>query len=218
MRFGQLQRCDCGQADAGVRAGRHARAKQQLGDELAEKADCTFATFDLERPLAPVTWRGETVDVAAQRHLLRQAHAVCAAYAADWRGWVYLHGTCGAGKSHLAAALAHVALEGGQTVLYRSVPGLMDAVRAASGEDLLRTVLATEVLVVDDLGAAQLSGWMEEKVFRLFNERLGRPLIITANLAPEDLPARLRSRLARAKTRVVWMPLADYATLEGGGW
>ena len=34
----------------------------------------------------------------------------------------------------------------------------------------------------------------------------------------EGVAAPAAGRLARAKTRVVWMPLADYATLEGGGW
>lgn len=208
--FGQLQRCPCGQADAAIRAQRHARAAAQLGDELADKAACTFASFDLGRPLAALSWRGVTFTVETQRRFLRAALEACLEYIQGWQGWVYLHGSYGAGKSHLAAAIAHAALESGRTVLYRSVPGLMDAVRASKGDDLLDEVLAADVVVLDDIGSEQLAGWIEEKLFRLLNERLAKPLILTSNLAPADLPPRLESRIYRARSRTLWMPISDY--------
>lgn len=51
------------------------------------------------------------------------------------------------------------------------------------------------VLVVDDLGAAKSSEWVEEVNFRLVNRRyeLARPTIFTSNLPPRDVPEDRRA-------------------------
>ncbi|MFF5992596.1 ATP-binding protein [Prauserella flavalba] len=65
------------------------------------------------------------------------------------------------------------------------------------------------VLVLDDLGAAKTSEWVEEINYRLVNWRYERelPTLITSNLPPKDLGAglgeRVASRLAEMTSRVV---------------
>ena len=211
-RWGQLQRCACGQADAEIRAKRHATAAARLGDELAGLAGRTFASFDVNRPLAPLAWRGSTFSTEVQRTFLRRALTSALDYAQRNRGWLYLHGHYGAGKSHLAAAVAHAALEAGRTVLYRSAPGLLAAKDATRfGEpDLLLDLLAADLVVLDDIGSEHQSGRTEETLFRLLNDRLNKPLVLTSNLSPDELSPRLESRIRRAPSVVCWLPVWDY--------
>lgn len=67
----------------------------------------------------------------------------------------------------------------------------------------------TSMLLVDDLGAAKASEWVEEATYRLINGRYEdmRPAIFTTNLSLPDLKNaigdRIASRLAETCTRVV---------------
>src|SRR6266566_2117506 len=124
-------------------------------------------------------------------------------FAVDPQGWLLLVGTCGCGKTHLAAAVANQLLDSGATVYFTTVPDLLDALRAAfvSPEryaQLFALVREVEVLVLDDLGAQQPSPWSNEKLLQILNYRAmyALPTIITA--IPKEfqgLDERLRSRL-----------------------
>jgi DNA replication protein DnaC len=100
--FCKLQSCNCAayQQQLAPRAAR-------LGDELGSLADKTFDRFDLTRPIVPTVWQGAAMSEVAQRNFLRAAHKRCQAWSAAPRGWLFLHGAFGAGKSHLAAAIAN---------------------------------------------------------------------------------------------------------------
>jgi DNA replication protein DnaC len=69
------------------------------------------------------------------------------------------------------------------------------------------------LLILDDLGAARTSEWVEEITYRLINRRynLMLPTLITTNLAMGDLRAqlgdRVASRLAEMTTRVTFAPV-----------
>lgn len=232
----RLVRCSCGQTID------QAKRRQRLGDELGELAHCTFDTFDLSRPLAPVYHldgryfrsmdripperRSSAVVIseAAQETQLFNAYEDARSYAADPRGWICFHGSYGAGKSHLAAAIAHLRLSTGMSVRYRSVPGMLDAIKEGfkdgSSDAVFNDVLAADLLVLDDLGAQHLTGWGYERLFRIINERLHRPTIITTNVHPDDLgderdvdAQRLADRIAGA-ARSVWMPISSYRRVK----
>jgi DNA replication protein DnaC len=208
--FGTLQRCPCGRA--GKDPERLALLAVRLGDELARLDRCTFQTFDLQRPLPPF----EGMSPEAQRTQLQRAYDACMAYAAAPAGWLYLHGTYGAGKSHLAAAIAHTLVADGWTARYRSTPGLLDAIRAGfssgTADSIFADLLHADLLVLDDIGAEHLTGWAEERLFRLLNERQGQATVLTSNVHPDDLPGRLASRIA-GNARLCWLPVSDYRRL-----
>lgn len=69
------------------------------------------------------------------------------------------------------------------------------------------------LLIIDDLGAAKASEWVEEVTYRLINRRYNHmlPTLITTNLAIKDLRAhlgdRVTSRLAQMTTRVEFEPV-----------
>jgi len=69
---------------------------------------------------------------------------------------------------------------------------------AKDPEAALQTFRTTHVLLVDDLGAAKNSEWVEEITYRLLNGRYEdvRPSIFTTNLPLPDLREKLGDRLA----------------------
>nr|WP_030881340.1 ATP-binding protein [Streptomyces sp. NRRL B-24051] len=77
----------------------------------------------------------------------------------------------------------------------------------------LAAVSRCPLLIIDDLGAAKASEWVEEVTYRLINRRYNHmlPTLITTNLAIKDLKAylgdRVTSRLAQMTTRVEFQPV-----------
>ncbi|HWO73596.1 MAG TPA: ATP-binding protein, partial [Dehalococcoidia bacterium] len=89
------------------------------------------------------------------RGLVRDARS----FAEAPEGWLLIHGPSGAGKTHVAAAIANRCLELGRPALFVVVPDLLDHLRAAykPGSDLgydtlLEQVRVAPVLILDDLG------------------------------------------------------------------
>lgn len=136
---------------------------------------------------------------------VQEAFQIAREFADAPDGWLLLVGPNGCGKTHLAAAIANQSLEDGATVLFATVPDLLDHLRAAFAptsnevyDQLFARMREAEVLVLDDLGAQQSSPWANEKLFQLLNYRYNSrfPTVITAN--PKGLQAideRIRSRL-----------------------
>lgn len=218
--FGKLLPCACRlracEQRAQQQAAQHAQALlAELARTLGRLAHAQFATFDLERPLVELVWSGATFAVDVQRQALVQACDDAQRYAAQPAGWLYLCGPCGAGKSHLAAAIAnHLAMRG-QGVTYASVPDLLRFVRRGFGErtadERLDALMAIDVLILDDQGAEHLTAWAAEQLFVLLNARYlnERATVLTSNDRPEALPARLQSRIAE-QAQLIWMPISDY--------
>ena len=222
--FAKPYPCDCA-AYAAQRAPRAA----QLGDELGSLRDKTFVSFRLDRPLQPTQWQGAVMSVPAQQNFMRSAHARCEAWAENPRGWLYLHGAFGAGKSHLAAAIANEQQKAGAIVRFVTVNKLLDVLRAGidandgSPDRLLADLLNCGCLILDELAQAHLAecagDWRFGRIERLINERLDKPTVITSNLGPDDLASagvvraeRLADRIAGA-SQIVWMPIASYRRL-----
>ena len=64
-----------------------------------------------------------------------------------------------------------------------------------------KKIMNANLLVLDDLGAHQISPWVEEKLYQLFNFRYIRklPTVITRNSDNVDLDIRIKSRLSDLK-------------------
>jgi len=112
----------------------------------------------------------------------------------------------GCGKTHLAVAIAKRCLEDGLTVLFAVVPDLLDHLRAAFAPTVEETfdeefarMREVDVLILDDLGSEQSTGWATEKLFQLLNYRYNARLatVFTTNkINLEGIDPRLRSRLS----------------------
>jgi DNA replication protein DnaC len=138
------------------------------------------------------------------RELFRHLVADARAFAEAPEGWLLVHGPSGAGKTHVAAAIANRCLERGQPALFVVVPDLLDHLRAAYDPSsdigyhaLIEQVRSAPVLILDDLGTQSATAWAQEKLFQVLNHRYNAqlPTIVTTNLSLDRLDERLRMRL-----------------------
>lgn len=120
------------------------------------------------------------------------------------RGWLVLFGGYGSGKTHLAAAIANHQVNIGAPPLFIVVPDLLDHLRATfspeSGTTLDRRfdeIKTASLLVLDDLGTQNMTPWVREKLYQLFNYRYTAqlPTVITTSDNPEEMDPRIMSRL-----------------------
>lgn len=127
-------------------------------------------------------------------------------------------GVVGAGKTYQAYGAIRLLAERGLAVRWRATTAadLYADLRPRPGVDSeseLAAVSRCPVLLLDDLGAAKASEWVEEVTYRLINRRynLMLPTLLTTNLAIKDLRAclgdRVTSRLAQMTTRVQFEPV-----------
>ena len=121
---------------------------------------------------------------------LDAAHQAAWSFAGTPQGWLVLAGVVGCGKTHLAAAIKNERDEHGSQTLFKTVPDLLDYLRATYAPDSNVTydrgfdaIRNAEVLILDDYGAHSSTPWAEEKLFQLLNYRFNArfPTVITTN-------------------------------------
>jgi DNA replication protein DnaC len=159
-----------------------------------------------------------------QRKSLESAYREALRWAREPQGWLVFVGGNGCGKTHLAGAIANERLEQGSRVAFATVPDLLDELRAAYAPDaprrydqLFRSLVEAEVLILDDLGAQKSSPWAEEKLYQLLNHRhVARAFtVVTTNKRLGDLEPRIASRLAdRDVSLLREITAPDYRTLK----
>jgi DNA replication protein DnaC len=182
-------------------------AYRQVGGMVIERLrEMDFRSFDVR--LASHT--------PEERETVLSAARAARDFAAHPQGWLTLTGPHGVGKTHLAAAAANRALEGGHAVFFAIVPDLLDHLRASfdpgRGEvgydELFEEVRTAPLLVLDDLGAQATSPWAAEKLYQIVNYRTltGLPTIVTTSSTLDELARthpRVVSRIGDARYGLV---------------
>ncbi len=171
--------------------------------------------------------RGRSVNPQDQEQF-RRLSSDARAFAAEPEGWILIHGPSGAGKTHVAAAIANACMERGNPALFVVVPDLLDHLRAAYNpgaevryDALFEQVRSAPVLILDDLGTQNATAWAEEKLFQILNHRYNAqlPTVVTTNLPVDRLDDRLRMRLtdpaiARVYNVEANAPAAEFGALD----
>jgi DNA replication protein DnaC len=149
-----------------------------------------------------------------------KAYQAAREFAADPQGWLIFYGGYGAGKTHLAAAIANELISQHTRVLFQVVPDLLDHLRSAFSpnselryDELFEAVKAVTVLILDDLAEESQTPWAKEKLFQLFNHRYNHrlPTVVTTNRPPEAIDPRIWSRMFDATlSRTVQLDTIDY--------
>lgn len=118
-------------------------------------------------------------------------------------------GPTGTGKTHYAYSVLRAIAETGTTTGWAAYTAadLYAQLRPRTGRDSEATfeaISGTDVLFVDDLGAAKLTEWTEEVTYRLINHRYEqcRPGIFTSNVPPTQLRDVLGERIASRLTEM----------------
>ncbi len=189
-RFGKLQICTCRALDADLSGKNELLSKSNLGALQAY-------VFDTFHP------RGRVGMGEMQANSLEQAFNSAHNFAQTLKGWIFISGRYGCGKTHLAAAIANEALKNGTPTLFLTVPDLLDWLRASyssstdSFEDRFDEIRNYPLLVLDDFGTQNATPWAQEKLFQIINHRYINQLstVVTSNLDMNGFEGRIRSRL-----------------------
>ncbi|CAM3456528.1 ATP-binding protein [Stackebrandtia soli] len=177
-------------------------------------------------PEAVIAWHARRqVDELAERVPARFAHAT--ATVPGVRAWLdrwhrdpadcpslLLVGPVGVGKTWQAFGAVREAVTGPNSTSWMAVGAadLYASVRPRDGRDsesLMEQYRDVGLLLLDDLGTANRSEWVEEITYRVIGARYDamRPCIFTSNIAPtqvsEALGERIGSRLAETCMTVV---------------
>jgi DNA replication protein DnaC len=138
--------------------------------------------------------------------------------------WVYLYGTCGNGKTHLAAAAANALVARQRQVLFATWPQLLGMAAAdvfKDKEGLIVVFQKHPVLIIDDLKADDLGlDWQRSILFRLLDWRYVRrsPTLLVSNLpltnstdSLERYDRRCASRIGDVRlTAQIFNPAPDF--------
>jgi DNA replication protein DnaC len=192
-KFGKLEPCVCRARD--IAEG--ARTRLFAISNLDRLSHLGFENF------SPVGNAKAKFMTLQEKERLQQAFEVCKEFARLHEGWLLLEGGYGCGKTHLAAAIANDAVDRGIPTLFITVPDLLDSLRFAYAdpettfEQRFEEIRNASLLILDDFGTQNATGWAQEKLFQITNYRYINklPTVITTNLMLDEIEGRIRSRL-----------------------
>jgi DNA replication protein DnaC len=204
--FGRLEICTCRQKII----SQQVRQRLFSLSHLDELGGLTFETFQSRGRKGLGELHSNSLEWAFNRARL---------YAGNLQGWLLIMGNYGCGKTHLAAAIANFAVGVGVPTLFLTIPDLLDSLRFAydsentTFEQRFEEIRSAALLVLDDFGTQNATEWAREKLFQIINYRyINRlPLVVTTNLALDQIEPRIRSRLQDPDlVSVVRMHAPDY--------
>jgi len=117
-----------------------------------------------------------------------------------------LTGDTGVGKTHLIVALLKGLIEKGADGLFLDYQELLKRIQSSydskaltAEHEVMRPVMETQVIVIDDLGANRISEWVEDTINYLLNHRYNEKQVtlLTANLAEERMGGGPGARFTR---------------------
>lgn len=179
-KFGQLAECPCGL----IRRRRIAKMDEEFGFTVTLQG-----------------WRlGDLRPLAGQGDMRK----AIAAYAADPKGWLYLHGPFGDGKTTALVVIVNELRAKGFTALFCVVPELLGWLKETFHPESGRRfdedwdyIKAVPFLGLDDFGTEVGTPWADERLYELLNwrYRCQLPTVVTCNNKPENArDGRLTSR------------------------
>jgi DNA replication protein DnaC len=192
-KFGKLESCVCRAKD--VAEG--ARSRLFALSNLDRLSHLTFENFSASGN------KKAKFMTPQEAESLHEAFEVSENFAKLQTGWLLLEGGYGCGKTHLAAAIANHSVNHGIPTLFITVPDLLDSLRFAYAdpettfEQRFEEIRNASLLIMDDFGTQNATGWAQEKLFQIINYRYTNklPTVITTNLMLDQIEGRIRSRL-----------------------
>jgi DNA replication protein DnaC len=155
------------------------RDNKNLENRLARagfQEQCTFEEFDWD---APITFDRERVKELFSLRFI------------DRREDIIFQGPVGVGKTFLATALGHAACRAKKRVLNLRCDSLLKLIHQSradhSTERVIRTLLAPDLLIIDDFALKRLNAQQSSDFYEIIIERHKRSsTIVTSNRAIEE--------------------------------
>ena len=195
-------------------AGTGWRPVEKDGWRAVEVCPCRQQPRDeqwwMDRARIPPGFRDEGKDLdhfydlgnASLQMALVKARGFVDRYPLVEKGLLFL-GNPGVGKTHLTVAiLKPLMAQKGVECLFCSYQELLRQIRdsynpvsLSTESEVLRPVLESELVAIDDLGAERISDWVEDTVTYILNHRYNqkKPTLLTSNLPDASEEARERS-------------------------
>lgn len=199
-------RCDCEQAaakwealDAEEKRQEEQERREREEKERRERVEKQMAQSGMKARFLSRTFANFLQDTPGRKKAHRTAKEYAdnfAAHKANGDG-LYIEGTFGTGKTHLAAAIAIQLMEQGHQVIFKTADDLLRDIKATFDEsgrkeqEALDRLKKCELLVIDDIGKEQATDWSTAQLYAIINDRYEcqKPLIITTNFNETDLIA-----------------------------
>lgn len=109
---------------------------------------------------------------------------------------LYFYGGYGTGKTFLAAIIAQHFMLDFDRVVFGDVPSLMEKIKQSfdTNAEPLNDYLACDLLILDDIGAGQITEWNVGMLYQIVNTRYneGKQIIVTSNFDFEHLERVLK--------------------------
>jgi DNA replication protein DnaC len=116
------------------------------------------------------------------------------------RNGLFITGSYGTGKTHLATAISNQLIAGGIPVICMTMIDLLARIKQtfdrsdnATEAEVMKIYEEVPLLVIDDIGSEQPSEWGSTKIFAIVNARYEAymPTIVTTNYAGDELIRRM---------------------------
>lgn len=149
---------------------------------------------------------------AAMAKVMVDVRAYTREFPAAQRPGLLFIGDPGVGKTHLAVAVLKALIDRGFEGVFFDYQNLLDSIRSsyseaagASDREAYRTVLDTDVVLLDDLGSHRVTDWVEDTVTSILTWRCNhrKPTIVTTNLPDPDAGMSVVERAAGPGERPV---------------
>lgn len=180
----------------------------------------TFDTFELKWYSARKTTPGGI----SERDRAKVVYDACRRFVAgvlegsNPRG-LFISGGVGLGKTFMLSAICNSLVEGGVPTLYTVFSDLIGDIKRSFGADdrglsesaLIESARGAKVLILDDLGAEQITDFVQSRLFDIVNYRRNhdKPMVISSNLSIDEVGSLYGLRIS-SRINEMCTPLSLY--------
>lgn len=199
-----LPRCDCRQAQVYWQEYDRRKAEEKAAAEeqerrriMQQKIERLLGRSGIKKRFQQRTFRNFRCDTQGRKknYSTAKEYADNFAYHRARGDGLYIEGTNGTGKTHLAAAIALQLIGEGIPVICKTSSDLfMDIKKSfhdngAQEHEVLEVYKKVDLLIIDDLGKEQCSDWSMSTLYSILNDRYEdmKPTIVTTNYNVDTL-------------------------------
>lgn len=219
--FEEPERCTCAKAQAYWQEQERLKAEAEEAERQRKKAEVFNAK--VRRLIQDSGMRGRftnrTFDRFEVNDMNRRAYEKCKRYADSFgimlptedergnklppkkeRNGLFITGSYGTGKTHLASAIANQLMHGGVAVICMTMIDLLakiknsfDTETQATEAAIMKLYEEIPLLIIDDIGSEQPTEWGSTRIYAIINARYEAymPTIVTTNYTGDELIRRM---------------------------